>query len=181
MSVTKRITLTAMFLALVLVFQNIRLVIGQGPHTVYIVGALVNLTLLLTAHYIGITSGIIVSFAAALIALLQGHIPFPQLMPVVALGNSILVVSYALLKKPLKNYAIIPGALLKWAFLYFGVIYVLKTFIRPAVEAPKYEKMFALLSASFNYPQVITAVAGGILLFALIPVMDKAIHSKHSQ
>lgn len=172
---TSTITRAAMLLALAIVFQNLRLIPGfaQNPASIFVIGSLVNLVLILSCELTGITSAVLIGILTAVISLMQGHIPFPHLMPVVAIGNIVLVTAYYFVKGFNKYAAIITGALLKWGFLFYSVMYVMNTFIKPA-EPQKYKKVIQLLAFSFNYPQFITAIIGGLLAITIAQMLSKA-------
>ncbi len=93
----KWITRTALLLALALLFQSLRgsipkvMIPGLGEMDQYIIGSLVNTTLILAAVTVGFTGGLVIAIVTPLVALLQGEIAFQIMMPFVALGNVAIV------------------------------------------------------------------------------------------
>lgn len=175
MSKTKTITRTALFLALAIIFQNFRYFIGNLPFSTLIIGSLVNLVIIAATGFTGLISGLVVCLATPLVALYQSHLPHPFLAPVTALGNFTLAFSFYLFIKSKFNQpfnmvlGVIVGALVKWFVMYWlGIKVVLALFI-PDIPAQK----AAAISASFNTPQIITALIGGGLAIVLIKTLKQ--------
>ena len=88
---------TAILIALAIVFQNLRLVLGgTNPVSTYIIGSLVNLCLIVASVVVGLVSGVSVAVVTPLIALAQGHAQLPM-VPWIIAGNVVLVLCYALI------------------------------------------------------------------------------------
>ena len=64
------------------------------------------------------------------------------------------------------------GAVLKFIALYFGVVKIVLPFFLPA-NAP--EKIRAVLSVQFSWPQLITASIGSLLAAIVLPILRKAV------
>ena len=99
MKTTKYITRAAVILALTIALQfGIRIVIPAVPPfnivTLFVVGSIVNLGLLLATETTGLWAGIVIALAAPVTAWLQAHLPSPAMIPAVMAGNIILVVVY---------------------------------------------------------------------------------------
>ena len=92
----RKMVITALLVALTIVFQQLRFVLGDSIVTTYIIGSLVNLCLIVAAVAVGLWSGIAVAVVSPLIAFAQGHLPLLQMLPWVMAGNAVLVVFYAL-------------------------------------------------------------------------------------
>lgn len=155
------ITRTAMLLALALAvqFSLLRLFPGN-PVIVYIVGSLINMILIIAALSTGVWSGAFIGIMTPLVAFTTGHLPFPVLIPFIAVANIILVVSFVLVKNFLgnKNTSFIVAGVIA-ALLKFLVMYLSATFILPlfaAIPAPAIAK----LSAAWSIPQLVTALIG---------------------
>lgn len=161
------ITRTAILLALTILFQTLGRYIPLGQFNQFIVGPLVNACLLVAAAYTGLAGGAAVSVLSPFGAILTGAtIPLP-FAPFIAAGNFILVLAFFLLKKkPLAGIA--AGALLKFGFLTAAV----NLFVR-MMGIP--ENKAAVLVASFSWPQLITAVVGGVLAILVLKALEKAV------
>src|SRR5690554_5109478 len=125
----------------------------------YVIGSLVNLCLIVAAVVVGIRGGCVIAVVAPLIAFFQGFTPSPILVAPIALGNLVLVVVVALLYDKNRLTALAAGAVLKFVTLYLGVVRIVVPLLLPDVN----EKIKAVLSVQFSWPQLITASIGGIL------------------
>ena len=175
---TKFLTRTAMLLALALIFQSIRLLPFMGLsawYSPYVIGTLVNLCMIIAVGTVGLSAGVVIALATPIVAYFQGQIPFPIMMPVVAIGNILLVFvfNFAMKLKFQKymkeGFSVILAAVCKWLFLFLSVSYILKIFV-PAVT----ESQLLKISASMNVPQIITALAGGFLGVIIISMLKRA-------
>ena len=138
----KWLTRTAFLLAIALVFQ-----MGGFPQP--ITGPLVNTVLYLAASIVGWQGGILIGILTPLVAAMRGILPPPlaPLIPFIALGNSLMVVLFYLLKFKNKIIAIIIASLVKFSILFSAVNLLVQ--VPPAV------------SQMMSLPQLITALTGG--------------------
>lgn len=158
---TKTITRAALMLALTIVFQVIGRYIPLGPNNNFIVGPLVNACLLITASMVGIFGAAIIAVAAPFGALLTGAtVPLP-FVPFVALGNLVLVLLFYFINK--KNFVagVITGALIKFLTLYASIIIFTNMAKIPAKKA-------SVMIFTFGWPQLVTALVGGVIAFIVI-------------
>ena len=168
---TQYLTRAAMLLALVVVFQNLRIIpffSDANPMSVFIIGSLVNMTLILACEFTGFGAAFGISILSAVIALMQGHIKLPILMPIVAIGNTVLVVAYYYLMKRNRYIAVIVGATLKWSFLFLATSQLLGLFVK--IDP----KILSKVVATFNLPQIITALIGGFLAIIIANYIGKS-------
>lgn len=170
----RRITLTAILLALLLAGQLLFGLIG-APLSQYFVGSWVNLIIALTALTIGwpyaISLGIIAPFMAILVGIVP---PFIEFVPFIALSNGF----YALLicfvsKISLPNkvkflslpLTIIIASAVKVAIMYLTIVLI----IMPTL--PISPTQAAVLTAVFSINQIPTSIIGATLAFIVaIPV-----------
>lgn len=164
------ITRTAILLALTIVFQSLGRFIPLGQFSQFIVGPLVNACLIIAAAYTGLAGGAVVAVVSPFGAILTGAaIPLP-FAPFIAGGNFVLVLVFFLLKKkPLAGIA--SGAVLKFGFLWASVNLFVWMMSIPAAKA-------VILIASFSWPQLVTAVIGGILALLVLMALDKALKAE---
>lgn len=166
------LTRTAVLLALTVLFQSLRSIIPMPPNvSQYVVGSLVNLSLIVAAVIVGIKGGLIISVVAPLIAFFQGFQPNLIMVPMIALGNIVLVLVIALLYRKNKYVALGAGAILKFIALYIAVVKITV----PLFLANSPDGMKATLSLSFSWPQLVTAAIGGVLALIVIPLVKKAL------
>lgn len=141
----------------------------------YITGSLVNCVLAVGALFGGVYCGIVVALLSPFCAFLLGIGPkLLQVVPAIALGNTVFVIALRLLwKAPLWRQitAVAVSALVKFGILYLAVVKVLIPVMGPALPA----KQAAAFTVMFSYPQMITALIGGALALLLLPLIRKAI------
>lgn len=152
---TKALTRTAIMLAMALAFQALRFI--PMFNNAYLIGSLVNMVLVITTLKVGLASAVFVSVVTPIVAFLQGHVPFPLFIPMIALGNAILCVLFYYVQKINKYAAIAISSVGKWIFLYYTSKFILTTFI--SVQPQQFNK----LVAGFNIPQLVTALVGGFV------------------
>ncbi len=155
------ITRTALLLALVITIQLAGRLL---PNSSFIVGPLVNACLLVSTALTGVWSGIIISVASPYASLINNHAPVAAALlpfaPFVALGNAVYVLSYYLLRKKSAVAGICIGSILKFAFLFSAINIFLSV-----LNFPKFAKVLTLL---FGWPQLFTALLGGMIALAVI-------------
>ena len=163
----KFITRTAMLLALTIVFQAIGRSIPLGPNSNFIVGPLVNACLVISVTLVGIFGGAVISVLSPFGAILTGaSMPLP-LAPFIALGNFALVLAFYIFRKH-KAIAIVSGSVAKFAVIYGSLLYIIPFFNL----LPK-NKALTLAGAAFGWPQLVTALIGGIIAMPIIIKIEK--------
>lgn len=163
----KFITRTAILLALAVVFQMLGRYIPLGPNSNFIVGPLVNACLLIAASAVGLWGAAIIAFITPFAAILTGAtIPLP-FVPFIAIGNFLLVLCYYLLRKK-RITGLMAGALLKFSFLYAAVtIFLGLAQVKPQLAAVMY--------FTFGWPQLVTALLGGVIALIVTDYLKKSI------
>ena len=165
---TKTLTRTALLIALLVAVQYVTKAAGQ-----IVTGSAVNLILATAALTCSLWSGIAIALISPFCAFLLGiGTPILQLVPAIALGNAVYVAALVLFtsKTNFKGNtvaAVLLAAVLKFLTLY-GVIVCL---LLPLMGLP--EAKVAVLSATFSYPQLITALIGGALALIITPALKK--------
>ncbi len=163
----KWITYTALFIALLIAVQMVTKPAGQ-----FVTGSLVNFIMLLATLTAGFASGLTVAALSPFFAFLVGAGPaFPQLLPVVALGNIVLVVTVHYIggrqnRKALLAGGIVAAAVLKFLVLWVGIVQL----VLPTMTQLKPPQL-QLLSATFSWPQLVTALIGGGLCWLVAPTL----------
>lgn len=96
---TRIITGTGLLLALALLSQSLRLIIPlPNMVSMFLIGSLVGLCMLVAAMRYGLASGLGIAWATPVIAFMQAMLPFAPFVPLVALGNTVFVILGYLLK-----------------------------------------------------------------------------------
>jgi len=190
-----RITQTAMLLGLTVAAQYY--LTGMLSFNQFVaqlaVGSLVNMFLILAILVCGLFSGLSIAVITPFISFAIGKMPHIWMIPFVILGNlTIVFVFWLICNKKIfgsifsVNWAVasIAGSLLKFGVLWIGVTKIFIKFILPndaTLKAPQISKMTALISFNYSFPQIATALIGCILIYAIYPVLKKAVIDKEEK
>ena len=157
----RNLTTTALLLALCIVFQSLKSI------SVYLTGSAVNCILVVATLYCGIYSGTFIALITPVVAFLIGATPImnviPLMMPVIMIGNELLVLGVALVKKKQLEIGMALGCVVKAVFLWLTVWYaVLPTF---GGEMP--QPMVTTVKATFSLTQLVTACIGCVIAWVI--------------
>lgn len=182
------ITETAVLLALLICLQWVGSMIPNQLAKQLITGTMVNCVLAVAALYAGYGSGVTVALVSPVFAFLLGIAPqIITVLPIMA-GNVCYVVLLRLIAgrrgRPFRKQ---PVALAVAAAVKFAVLYVLVVKIVCGVAAGDLlgqklgdqvllaEPMLKMLPVMFSWPQLVTALSGGIIALAITPALRKAL------
>lgn len=175
------ITRTGIFIALLVVVQYF-----TQPMSQFVTGSAVNLILASAVLLSGFSSGVAVAVLSPLFAFLLGIPAFIQLVPFIMVANVFWVSAWHLLagdrslsggKLYLRySVALVAGAVVKAAALYFGVVKLAVPCLLPSPQ-PAQAKA---ISAMFSLPQLITAAIGGALTVLLVPAVRRALRKSRT-
>ncbi len=174
---TRYITTTAVFLALAVAFQSLRLILpassifGLINVQQLVIGCLVNLTIFLSAWLVGFWSAAALSVLTPFIAFFQGAVPIVPMIAAIAIGNLTLSL-FAYLLRDKRVISLIIASVAKFSVLFALVTYVV---IPVFVSAPAIK---TVLSAGFSWPQLITGLGGGILATAIFPPLKNSLQKR---
>ncbi|MPN55130.1 hypothetical protein SDC9_202809 [bioreactor metagenome] len=158
---SRKITRAALLLALMLLFQSLRLIIPVPPFiSMFVIGSAVNACLLLAVEIVGWQAALLLAVAAPVVAAAQQFLPSPLLILPVAAANLIYAGLYALLFRYRRWLAVLAAAGMKMLGLYG-----LSTLLLQWLQIP--DKLALALKLMFSYPQLITGILGGILCFII--------------
>lgn len=167
------ITHTAIFIALLIVLQAVTAPFGN----IIITGTIVNLLLIVSVMTCGLASGLSVAVISPVLAKFFGIGPLFILIPFIAAGNIVLILLWHFIgKKNIDNkyityfMAAITAATSKFLVLYIGIVKIAIPFF-----AGLPDQQASVISQMFSVPQLITALAGGILAILILPTIKKAI------
>ena len=172
------ITETAVLLALLIVLQWVTKPLGQ-----FVTGSCVNAVLAVAALMVGLSSGLAVALVSPVCAYLLSIAPNLVAVPAIMAGNTVFVLALALIggKALWRQVAAwLVAAAAKFAVLYtLVVVLICGPLSGSLMEAGLMKKpMIAVMTASFGWPQLVTALIGGALALILVPVLKKALHRK---
>ena len=183
------ITETAVLLALLVCLQWVGSMIPNQLVKQLVTGTMVNCVLAVAALYAGYGSSITIAVVSPVFAFLLGIAPqIITVLPIMA-GNVCYVVLLRLIygntgrpfwKQPVALAAAATG---KFLVLYVLVVKVICGVAAGDLLGQKLgntmllaEPMLKMLPVMFSWPQLVTAVSGGIIALAITPVLRKALH-----
>ena len=156
---------TAIFLALLIAFQFATKSLGQ-----LVTGSCVNLILAVCVLTCGLGSALIVACVSPFFAFLLGIGPaLIQIVPAIAVGNAVFVVLINFGREKFgfrggEYVSVLPAAAVK----FLTLLLLVTKLILPHTGIP--EAKAAILSAGFSWPQLVTALTGGLLA---VPVANR--------
>ena len=166
----KFITRTAMLIALAVIFQFLGRFIPAGQ---FVTGPLINACLIVATGIVGVWSGVTVAILSPVIALATGMNPNILFAPIIALANIVFVVVFALfIGKDIRTelsarpaLGIIVGSVIKFLVIFVGITKML-----PALNI----KVAPPLIFAFSWPQLVTALTGGIIGLTVLIILNKS-------
>ena len=158
---TKQMTTTALLLALCIVFQSMKGI------SVYITGSAVNCLLVIAVLYCGLFSGTCIAVITPVVAYFIGATPIitmiPLMMPVIMVGNELLVLGVWTLRKKQLEVGMILGCVLKAMFLWGTVWFVVLPIWGTNLPGP----MLMTVKTTFSVTQFVTACIGSGLAWVI--------------
>lgn len=132
-----------------------------------VTGPIVNATLFIAAATLGAQSAILVGLIPSIIALSSGLLPpvLAPMVPFIMLSNAILIMTYSYLEKRNFWLNIAVGSTLKFLFLFSTSSVVINLLLQKEIA----EKVALMMS----WPQLLTALAGGIIAFPVIKLIRR--------
>ena len=178
------ITETAVLLTLLVALQALTKPMGQ-----LVTGTCVNCVLAVAALYSGMGSGVTVALISPVCAYLLGIAPnFITVLPIM-MGNVCYVALLRLICSkngyPVwrQGVGLAAAATVKFGVLYLLVVKIICGVAADALLGQKLGNtvvlappMLKLLPTMFSWPQLITAVTGGILALFIAPMLRKSLH-----
>jgi hypothetical protein len=136
-------------------------IFAHTPQNQWITGTLVNAILFLAAHKLAPANALIVAVLPSTVALMRGLLPLPMafMIPFIIVSNVVLILVFGLLKKHLL-WGVFASSLAKFLFLYILTLILA-------------EKLGATLIYMFQWPQLFTALVGGLLFISIINLSKK--------
>lgn len=158
---TRKLTGTAVCMAALVVLQLLTRSFGQ-----LVTGSCVNMVLTVSALYLGWGSALVTALVSPLLAWLLGIGPgFIAFVPCIALGNAVYVLLLSA-RKAVLQLKLPVAAVAKFLTLRI----VIGNFVAPlVVPAAKFIAVFQ----SFSWPQLYTALIGGIIGTVIVKRLPK--------
>ena len=182
------ITETAVMLALLVCLQWAGSLIPEPMTKQLVTGTMVNCVLAVTVLLVGLSSGITVALISPVCAFVFGIAPnFITVLPIMV-GNCCYVALLRFLGAGVRRFgwrqpvALVSASVAKFTVLYFLVVKVICDFASGALLGKKLGEtvllappMLQMLPTMFAWPQLVTALTGGIIALAIMPVLRKAL------
>lgn len=126
-------------------------------HNQIITGSIVNATLFIAAATLGLEGAIMIGVLPSFFALLAGTLPMmlAPLIPFIILSNAVLIITFIYLKKTNYWLKIIIAAGFKFIFLSTASLLITKLLFSG--------KIAMVATTMFSWPQLLTALIGGVL------------------
>ncbi len=172
------ITETAVMLAVLITLQYLTKPLGQ-----LVTGTCVNAVLAVAVLLGGMGCGVTVAVISPIAAFLLGIAPQILTVPAIMAGNGVYVLvlwtlSGGKISWSLRTIAAwITAAAAKFAMLYAVVVWVICGLLAQSLLAAGTlkEPMLKALPATFSWPQLVTALAGGALALLIVPALRKGL------
>ncbi len=175
------ITETAILLALLITLQTVTKPFGQ-----LVTGSCVNGILAITVLFAGLGSGLVVAILSPILAFFLGIAPQALTVPAIMMGNGVYVLILHFMVDPMGKQVVrnvagwLLGAVAKFGVLYLIVVKIVcgiqaQTLLQEGtLKAPMIEK----LTATFTWPQLVTALVGGGCALLIASILHKALKKK---
>jgi hypothetical protein len=130
-------------------------ILAHTPANQIVTGTIVNALLFMAAYRLPLFNAFLIAILPSSIALLRGLLPAPMvlLIPYIILSNTVLVSVFSFMKKTPK-LGVLTASLLKFGFLYSITLVLAQQLNNPLITM-------------FQWPQLITALLGGIGFLSL--------------
>jgi len=141
-----------------------------------VTGPLVNALLLIAVETAGVGAAVLVGLITPLNALAGGVLPLPLMVmiPFIGIANAILSTFYGALGGRNRALALIGAAVLKFAWLYGVTTWLIARPVQVVVGgAPQAVKLPATLVSMMQWPQLATALAGGLIAWAVLYGLER--------
>ncbi|MBT4210028.1 MAG: iron hydrogenase [Candidatus Komeilibacteria bacterium] len=136
-------------------------------HQQWVTGPIVNAMFLIAVVLLGSQNAIILALLPSTIALGVGLLPavLAPMIPFIIISNVILILGFHLLRD--KNFwlGIVVGSLLKFIFLWSTSFVVINLLLK--------QELATKVSAMMSWPQLATALIGGLLAYAFLKGIKK--------
>ncbi len=175
---------TGVLLALLVTLQAVTKPLGQ-----LVTGSFVNALLAVSALMTGLSGGVTLAVISPILAFVLGIAPnFITVLPIMVGNACYVVLLYLILGRSMKPVWKQPLAVAAASAVKFGVLYLLvvelicgaasgallgKKLGEIVLLAPP---MLKLLPTMFSWPQLFTALIGGAVALAIVPVLRKVLH-----
>lgn len=136
-------------------------------HNQLATGPIINALLFIAAIMLGVEKALFICLIPSVVAMSVGLLPIvlAPMVPFIMISNVLMVLVFNILKD--RNYwvGIIASSFLKFVFLYSSSFLVINLVIR--------KELASNISLMMSWPQLLTALAGGVLAFIFLKIIKK--------
>ena len=137
-------------------------------HQQWLTGPMVNAMFLIAVALLGTQTAIMLALLPSTIALAVGLLPaiLAPMVPFIIISNTIFILGFDSFRS--KNYwfGVIVGSVLKFVFLWSTSFVVINLLLK--------KELAAQVSAMMSWPQLITALIGGVIAYIFLRTIKKA-------
>ena len=132
-----------------------------------VTGTLVNATLFISAVLLGVPAAILIGIIPSAVSSATGLLSAAILpmIPFIIFSNAILILIFSALRKKSYWKGIVAASFVKFAFLSIVSSFVIGYFVS--------EKVASKLAVMMSYPQLLTALSGGVLAYVVLGAIGK--------
>jgi hypothetical protein len=133
-----------------------------------VTGTLVNSTLFISVALLGIPAAILIGIIPSVVSVATGALasPIAPMVPFIILSNSILALTFSKMRKKSYWRSVVAASFVKFAFLSVASSFVIGYFVS--------EKVAAKIALLMSYPQLLTALSGGVLAYVVLGAMKRS-------
>ncbi len=145
----------------------ISIVVPTFVHSQFITGPLVNAILLIAAVLVGPFEAVFIGLVPSTVALSSGLLPvaLAPMVPFIMISNAVYVGVFHYIRTKSFSWGVIVASIIKFAFLYSIVTLLMKTLLA--------EQLVAKLAVMMSWPQLATALAGGVIAYIILKALKK--------
>jgi len=149
------------------ILLGISVVVPALIHVQWITGPVINAVLIISVVLIGSTEAVLLGLMPSAIALVAGLLPLSlaPMIPFIMIGNAVLVFTFHYFYK--KNFFVAIGvaAFLKFVFLHFSVVWLMRGLLDGG--------LLSKLAVMMSWPQFFTAIIGGVVAYGFLKGVKK--------
>lgn len=154
----------------VITFVSLVLISSVTPffiHSQWITGPLVNAVLFISVVLLGPYAAALIGLGPSTVALSSGLLPLAlsPMVPFIMISNTLLVGVFYLSQKKGFTFSVIGASIIKFIFLYSIVTFVMQTMLA--------DPLITKLSIIMTWPQLYTALIGGVIAFGFLKLVKK--------
>jgi len=132
-----------------------------------ITGTLVNATLFVATALLGLQTAILIGIIPSVVSIVTGLLPVAILpmVPFIVFSNAVLIIIFSMFQKKSFVKGVVIASVLKFAFLSVVSSFVIHFFVS--------EKIASKIALMMSWPQLFTALSGGILAYFVLGAIKK--------